>query len=166
MLDVPTTNPRLNMAHATPQDAPLVLAFLVKLMTYQKMPDEVTATPDRIARLLRDGHAEAVFAKWDGVPVGLLFFSPTSSAYTGRTGLFIDCFYVDQGLRGQGIGKAMMAYLSQLSLDRGGEMLEWGCLDWNQPTIDFYESLGAYCLDTMRIYRLPPDRLAALEKQV
>jgi GNAT superfamily N-acetyltransferase len=91
-----------------------------------------------------------------------MVFSATASAYTGRAGLFLDAFFVDDGIRGQGVGRTMMAHLARLSIDRGGEMLEWGCLDWNQPAIAFYRGLGAYPLDEMRVYRLGPDRLADL----
>jgi ribosomal protein S18 acetylase RimI-like enzyme len=157
-----TANPQLVLRDATPADAPLIQSFLVKLMTFQRMADEVTATPARVARLLHEGRAEALLALFNDQPVGCMVFSNTSSVYTGRSGLYIDGFYVDDGLRGQGIGKAMMSHLSRLSLERGGEMLEWGVLDWNQPAIDFYKGLGAYRLDEMQVYRLPPDRLAAL----
>ncbi|MBL9046684.1 MAG: GNAT family N-acetyltransferase [Tabrizicola sp.] len=158
--------PALSLRHAEPSDAPIVLDFLKRLMTFQKLADEVTATATRIAALLRDGKSEAVLALQDGEAVGCMIFSATASAYTGRAGLFLDGFFVDDRMRGQGVGRAMMAHLARLSMDRGGEMLEWGCLDWNQPAIAFYRGLGAYALDEMRVYRLGPDRLAELAAQV
>lgn len=162
MNDISTAMPSLFLRHAEPSDAPLILDFLKRLMTFQKLGDEVTATTARIAALLRDGKSEAVLALQDGEAVGCMIFSATASAFTGRAGLFLDGFFVDDRMRGQGVGRAMMAHLARLSMDRGGEMLEWGCLDWNQPAIAFYRGLGAYALDEMRVYRLGPDRLAEL----
>lgn len=162
MTAIETKIPGLTLRHATADDAALVLAFMKKLGAYQKMADEITASEAKLARLLREGHGEAVFGLDRDHPVGFMFFSGTSSAFTGRSGLFIDGFFVEDTLRGRGVGKVMMAYLSRLALARGGEMLEWGCLDWNQDAIEFYNGLGAYCLDIMHIYRLPPDRLTEL----
>lgn len=154
--------PSLSLHHAVPSDAPLVLEFLKRLMTFQNLAEEVTATAMRISALIRDGKSEAVLALHDEKAVGCMVFSATASAYTGRAGLFLDAFFVDERMRGHGIGRAMMAHLARLSIDRGGEMLEWGCLDWNQPAIAFYRGLGAYPLDEMRVYRLGPDRLSEL----
>ncbi len=163
---VPILSPSLVLREALPEDAPLVLDFLMRLMTYQKLADEVTVTAARIAGLILEGKSEAVLALLEGEAVGCMVFSATASAYTGRAGLFLDGFFVDDRMRGQGIGRAMMAHLARLSITRGGEMLEWGCLDWNEPAIDFYRGLGAYRLDDMRVYRLGPDRLAELAAEV
>ena len=144
---------------ATAQDAGLVVDYMKKLGTYQRMADEITCTEASIRRLLQNKLGEAMFGQYDGKTVGFMFFNQTSSAFTGRSGLFIDGFFVEDSMRHRGLGKIMMEYLSKLALERGGQMLEWGCLDWNAPTIEFYQGLGAYCLDVMRIYRLSPDRL-------
>lgn len=145
------------MRKAGPQDAALVLQFMQKLGAFQNMADQITATEARLARLLERGLGEAVFGLRAGVPVGFMYFSETSSAFSGRSGLFLDAFFIEDSLRGQGLGKAMMAHLAQIALARGGEMLEWGCMDWNAAAIGFYQAMGAYCLDEMRIYRLGPD---------
>lgn len=162
MTAISTAIPSLSLRHAEPSDAALILDFLKRLMTFQKLADEVTATAARIAALIQNGKSEAVLALMNGEAVGCMVFSATASAYTGRAGLFLDAFFVDDRMRGQGVGRAMMAHLARLSIDRDGEMLEWGCLDWNQPAIAFYRGLGAYTLDEMRVYRLGPDRLAEL----
>lgn len=159
MPDTATRDLGFFIRHATPGDAALVLHFMKMLGGYQKMADDITATEDRLHRLLDSGHGEAFFGIVAGKPVGMLFFSPACSAFTGRSGLFIDAFVLDEALRQRGYGQIMMDYLSTISVQRGGEMLEWGCLDWNAPAIAFYQKMGAYCLDIMRIYRLSPDDL-------
>ena len=162
MTNISTQNPRFWLRRASPDDAGLVLDFMRKLGTYQRMADDITATEPSLRKLLETGQGEAVFGLYDGTPVSFMFYNQTSSAFTGRSGLFIDGFYVDNALRHQGLGKIMMAFMASEAATRGCQMLEWGCLDWNAPTIAFYQGLGAYCLDIMRIYRLPPDRLQVL----
>ncbi len=159
MTPIATKDPRFFLRHATAEDAGLVLAYMQKLGAYQRMADEITATEASIYRLLAANHAEAVLAIWDDEPVGMMLFSATCSAFTGRSGLYIDAFVLDETLRARGLGRIMMAYLSKLALQRGGQMLEWGCLDWNTPAIGFYKKMGAYCLDIMHIYRLSPEDL-------
>ena len=147
------------MRKAGPQDAALVLDFMRKLGAFQNMADQITATEARLARLLDRGLGEAVFGMRAGVPEGFMYFSETSSAFSGRSGLFLDAFYIEESARGLGLGKAMMAHLARIAQARGGEMLEWGCMDWNAGAIGFYQAMGAYCLDQMRIYRLGPQDL-------
>ena len=125
------------------------------------MADKITATEEGIRQLLADKKGEAVFGIYDGEPVGFVYFCQTSSAFTGQSGLYIDGFLVNRSMRFKGLGKIMMAFMSRLALDRGCQRLEWGCLDWNKPTIRFYKSLGATSVDTMTIYRLAPDQLKA-----
>lgn len=146
---------------ATPDDALLVVNFMKKLGAFQQMADKIIATPERIERLLTSKQGEAVFGVYDGKMVGFAYFHQKSSAFTGRSGLYIDGFFIDDSMRGKGLGNIMMQFLSKYALDRGCEMLEWGCLDWNTPAIAFYQKLGAYCVDSMHIYRLCPDDLAA-----
>ncbi len=159
MFLIDTPNPKFSLRIATPEDAALVVSFMKKLGTYQKMADEITATPERIKRLLTLGLGEAVFGIYDGETVGFAYFHEKSSAFSGRSGLYIDAFLIDDTMRGKGLGKIMMQFLSSHAIERGGEMLEWGCLDWNDSAIEFYQKLGSYCLDDMRIYRLSPEDL-------
>jgi GNAT superfamily N-acetyltransferase len=154
---IETKDPRFVLRHATVQDAGLIVAFMHKLGAYQKMADDIIVTEDNIRDLLETGQGEAVFGVYEGKTVGFMFFCRKSSAFTGRSGLFIDAFFVDEAMRHLGLGKVMMAYLSRLALARGGQMLEWVCLDWNAPAIKFYEGLGAYSLDMLTTYRLSPD---------
>lgn len=159
MDQIETRNPRFVLRKAAVSDAALVLAFMHKLGAYQQMADQITASQASIEKLLAQKQGEAVFGYHDGEPVAFIFFNQTSSAFTGRAGLFIDGFLVDAAMRGRGLGRIMMDYMAKEALARDCQMLEWGCLDWNAPTIAFYQGLGAYCLDIMRIYRLSPENL-------
>ncbi len=159
-LSYSTPNPKFVIRIATPQDAALIVEFMKKLGVYQKMADKIIATPDKIKQLLETKLGEAVFGIYDGETVGFGYFHQKSSAFTGRSGLYIDGFYVDDSMRGKGLGNIMMQFLSKHALSRSCEMLEWGCLDWNTSAIDFYQKQGSYCVDNMRIYRLAPEELA------
>lgn len=158
---IATKNPQFFLRLATPDDAGLVVRFMQKLGAYQKMADKITATEDGIRQLLANNRGEAVFGSYNGELVGFVYFCQTSSAFTGQTGLYIDGFLVDDAMRFKGLGKIMMAFMSRLALERGCQRLEWGCLDWNEPTIAFYKSLGASSVDIMTIYRFAPAQLQA-----
>ena len=158
---IPTQDPRFSLRFATPDDAGLVLAFMQKLGSYQKMADRIVATEAGLRSLLAARRGEAIFGSYAGETVAFAYFCQTSSAFIGQSGLYIDGFFVDASMRFKGLGKIMMAYLSRLAVERGCKRLEWACLDWNQPSIDFYKGLGAYSVDGMTIYRFAPDTLQA-----
>ena len=165
MAEIETKDPQFSLRSATPADAAIVLHFMRKLGTYQQMADEITATEADIFNLLADGHGEALFGMLNEEPIGMVFFSRTCSAFTGRSGLFLDAFVLDAAARQRGYGQIMMAELAKTALERGGLMLEWGCLDWNTAAIKFYEKMGAYCLNTMQIYRLSPSDMQTISKR-
>lgn len=154
-------NPKFYLQIANHNDATLIVSFMKKLGSFQKMADKITATPQRIKRLLQSKQGEAVFGFYKGEVVGFAYFHQKSSAFTGHSGLYIDGFLIDDSMRGKGLGNIMMQFLSKHALDRGCEMLEWACLDWNTPAIEFYQKLGSDCIDDMHIYRLSPGDLAA-----
>lgn len=158
---IPTRDPQFFLRFATPDDAGEVVRFMQQLGAYQKMADKITATEATIRQLLAGNRGEALFGLYGGEPVGFVYFCQTSSAFTGQTGLYIDGFLVDDAMRFKGLGKIMMAFMARLALERGCQRLEWGCLDWNAPTIEFYKSLGATSVDIMTIYRFAPEQLQA-----
>lgn len=161
MCTIATRDPRFSLRFATPDDAGLVLDFMRKLGTYQKMADKIIATEPGLRSLLQQQRGEAVLGLYDGAPVAFVYFCQTSSAFIGQTGLYIDGFLVDECMRFKGLGRILMAFMSRLALERGCQRLEWGCLDWNEPSIRFYKSLGAYGVDAMTIYRFAPEQLQA-----
>ncbi len=158
---IKTKDPNFTLSFATPDDAGLVLDFMRKLGGYQKMADKIVATEDGLRSLLAANKGEAVFGNYKGEAVAFAYFCQTSSAFIGQSGMYIDGIFVDESMRFKGLGKIMMAYLSKLAVARGCKRLEWSCLDWNQPTIAFYKSLGAYGVDGMTIYRFAADTLLA-----
>ncbi|CUH67647.1 Acetyltransferase (GNAT) family protein [Thalassovita gelatinovora] len=159
MQKINTSNPDFVIQHASPDDAELVVQYMKKLGAYQKMADKITATAPQIKRLLDEKLGEALFGYYKGEIAGFAYFCQKSSAFTGRSGLYIDGFLVDSEVRHQGLGKIIMGYLCTLALERNCQMMEWGVLDWNTPAIEFYQSLGAYSIDEMTIFRFTPDDL-------
>lgn len=159
MQKIKTCNPDFLIQHASADDAELVVHYMKKLGVYQKMADKITATVPEIRRLIEEKLGEALFGFHNGEVVGFAYFCQKSSAFTGRSGLYIDGFLIDAHMRDKGLGKIIMGYLCNLALERDCQMLEWGVLDWNTPTIEFYRSLGAYSVDEMTIYRLAADDL-------
>lgn len=156
-----TLDPEFFIRHASLDDAELVVHYMQKLGAYQKMADKITATAPQIRRLFTEKLGEAVFGIYKSEIVGFAYFFQKSSAFTGRSGLYIDGFYLDDQVRNLGLGKIVMGYLCKLALDRNCQMMEWGVLDWNAPTIAFYKSLGAYSVDEMTVYRFTPSDLAS-----
>jgi len=159
MSKIQTKNPKFFLQVAKPKDAILVVDFMKKLGSFQKMLDKITATPEKIELLLESKQGEAIFGIYNGKTVGFAYFHKKSSAFTGRSGLYIDALYIDDSMRDKKLGNIMMQFLSKYAIDYGCEMLEWGCLDWNTPAIEFYKKLGSYRVDDMHIYRLSPDDL-------
>ncbi|SMD12057.1 Acetyltransferase (GNAT) family protein [Desulfocicer vacuolatum DSM 3385] len=156
---IKTQHPQFNLKFAQPRDAGLVVEYMQKLGIYQKMRDKIIAEKEEMEKILSEKRGEAVFGEYDGKTVAFAYFYNNSSAFIGQRGMFIDGFYVDEKMRYKGLGKIMMAFLSHLAIQKGCKRLEWGCLDWNEPSIKFYKNLGAYCVDNMRIYRFAPDIL-------
>lgn len=159
MHKIKTSNPDFVIQHASSDDAELVVHYMKKLGAYQKMADKITATAPQIKRLLDERLGEAIFGFYKGEIAGFAYYCQKSSAFTGRSGLYIDGFLIDAKLRRQGLGKIIMGYLCKLALERNCQMLEWGVLDWNTPAVEFYRSLGAYSVDEMTIYRFKPEDL-------
>jgi GNAT superfamily N-acetyltransferase len=150
------------MAHdirpATPEDVPLILDFIRGLAEYERMLDQVQATPATLrAALFPDGDAPAahcVIGSIDGRPAGFALFFYNFSTFLGRPGLYLEDLYVRPEFRGHGLGKALLLHLAGLANRRGCGRMEWAVLDWNAPAIAFYESLGAKRMLEWQLCRL------------
>jgi len=149
---------------AAPADAALILSLIRELADYEKMLDQVTATEAHIRTALFGPRpaAECVIAEFDGAPAGFALFFHNFSTFLGKPGIYLEDLYVKPALRGKGIGKRLLAHLAALTLSRGGERFEWSVLDWNEPAIRFYQSLGAQMLDAWKINRLTGEALRKL----
>ncbi|MEM8886186.1 MAG: GNAT family N-acetyltransferase [Planctomycetota bacterium] len=149
---------------AEPEDAATIHRFIQGLAEYEKEPDAVEVTPAQLAEQLAQAKPpfECLLAERNGTAVGFALFFESYSTWRGRVGLYLEDLYVPPEHRGQGIGKALLRRLAQLTVERGGARLEWAVLDWNEPAIRFYESLGARPMDEWTTWRLTDDALRSL----
>ena len=145
---------------ATENDAALILEFIKGLAEYEKMSDDVVATEDLLREwIFEKKKAEVVFALENGVEVGFALFFHNFSTFLGRAGIYLEDLYVKPEYRGRGHGKALLQKIAQIAVERECGRLEWCCLDWNKPSIDFYLSLGAMPLDEWTSYRFAGEGL-------
>ncbi len=145
---------------ATPADVPQILTFIRLLAKYEKLSDEVTATETLLHEwLFEKNKAEVIFAEAENEVVGFALFFYNFSTFLGRAGLYLEDLYIQESHRGKGYGKAVLQELARLAVARGCGRLEWSCLDWNKPSIDFYLSLNARPMADWTTYRLTGDAL-------
>jgi GNAT superfamily N-acetyltransferase len=155
----------LTFRFARREDAPLILRFTRALAEYEKLLDQVTATEALLEEWLFEKHtAEVMFAVEDGREVGYALFFPNFSTFLGRAGLYLEDLFVLPESRGRGIGTAIFRELAALAVRRGYGRVNWECLNWNEPSIAFYRSLGAQPQNAWTTYRLSGDALADLAK--
>lgn len=148
-------NPQLIIRTAQKEDAALVLSFIKKIAEYEKMSDQVVATVETLEEFVFDRNAAQVFlAEYEGEPVGFALFFENFSTFIGRTGLYLEDLFVDPDKRGLGIGKALFQAVAAEAERRGCQRMEWTCLDWNTPSINFYRRMGAISMDEWTTYRL------------
>jgi GNAT superfamily N-acetyltransferase len=149
---------------ATPDDAATIFGFIRDLAEYEKLLDEVTATPEGIARDLFGANPRVFcdIAEGDGEPVGFAVWFYNYSTFWGRHGIYLEDLFVRPQARGKGAGKALLARLARRCVEEGLPRLDWAVLDWNAPSIAFYDSLGAETLDDWIIRRMSGDALRKL----
>jgi GNAT superfamily N-acetyltransferase len=154
----------LRIRPAVPGDAGLVLSLIRELAVYEKLEDKVDATEAMIHEaLFAPGATQRCdIAEWDGEVAGQALWFTNFSTFRGRNGLYLEDLYVRPAFRGRGIGRALLARLAQECQTRGWPRMEWVVLDWNQPAIDFYRSLGATLAEDWRLCRLDGEGLKRL----
>ena len=142
------------------KDVGIILSFIRALAEYEGMSDQVVATEELLEEQMFDREkAKALFVMEDGKEVGFALYFCNFSTVRGRAGLYLEDLYVYPEYRGKGYGKALLSKLAQMAADSGCERMEWWCLDWNRPSIEFYKSLGATPMDEWTVYRLTGDEL-------
>lgn len=153
----------MKIRKALPEDVPQILDFIKGIARYEKMENEVVATEEKLHEWLFEKEvAEVVFAEQDGEPVGFALYFHNFSTFVGKAGIYLEDLYVFPEHRKKGYGKALFLHLAKTAIERGCGRMEWVCLNWNQPSIDFYRSMGAISLDEWKTYRLTEEALRAL----
>lgn len=167
MTDYETSIPNLKIRTAVLEDVPLILQFIKDLADYEGLLDEVVATEE----ILRDSlfekkQAEVIIAEHNEAPIGFALFFHNFSTFLGKANLYLEDLFVKPEARGLGAGKALLACLAKIAVDRDCGRLDWWCLDWNESSIRFYKQMGAVPMSDWTVYRVDGDRLPALAKQL
>lgn len=152
---------------AAREDVPTILGFIRALAAYEKMEDQVIADETLLETwIFEKRKAEVLLAFEGGTPVGFALFFHNFSTWLGRAGIYLEDLFVLPEYRGRGYGKLLLKRLARIAVQRGCGRLEWACLDWNEPSIAFYKSVGATALDEWTTYRVTGDALLALASRI
>ncbi len=154
----------LTIRFGADDDVPLILRFIRELAEYERLSSDVVATEETLRASLfgEHRHAEVVLAELDGEPAGFALFFHNFSTFVGRPGLYLEDLFVRPALRSHGIGKELLRLLARLAVDRGCGRFEWAVLDWNEPAIGFYKSLGAKPMNEWTVFRVDGEALREL----
>jgi len=154
---------KLSFRFAEEKDTALILKFIKDLAEYEKMLDQVVADENVLKEwIFEKKRAEVIFAEENGNKIGFALFFYNFSTFLGRAGIYLEDLFVQPQYRGKGYGKQILKELARIAIDRGCGRLEWWCLDWNKPSIDFYLSLGAEAMNDWTVYRIAGNTLKNL----
>ena len=158
---------KLSFRKAVPGDESVILNFIRALADYEHMSDDVVATPELLREwIFEKNKAEVIFALEDRKEVGFALFFHNFSTFLGRAGIYLEDLFVLPEHRGKGYGKGLLKRLAAIAVERGCGRLEWACLDWNKPSIDFYtQRMQAISMDEWTVYRLAGDTLTEAAKE-
>ncbi|MBS1790106.1 MAG: GNAT family N-acetyltransferase [Acidobacteria bacterium] len=167
-MEIQSNIPGFVIRQATEADVPLILQFIRGLAEYERLAHEVVADEATLHKTLFGERrvAEVIIGIHNGQPVGFALFFHNFSTFLGRPGIYLEDLFVNPDQRGKGFGRALLAYLAKLAVERECGRLEWSVLDWNEPAIRFYKSLGAKPMDEWTIFRITGDALTELAGQV
>ena len=153
----------ITFRYATEEDTGKILYFIKQLAIYEKMLDQVVATEEILKEwIFEKQKAEVIFPMVEGKEIGYALFAHNFSTFLGRAGIYLEDLFILPEYRGNGYGKATLKELARITVERGCGRMEWSCLDWNQPSIDFYLSLGAEQMSEWTTYRLTGETLKQL----
>ncbi len=154
---------KINFRYANEKDTAIILQFIKELAEYENMSADVVATEDLLREwIFEKKKAEVIFALEGDTEVGFALFFHNFSTFLGRAGIYLEDLFVKIEYRGKGYGKGLLKQLAKIAKERGCGRLEWACLDWNKPSIDFYLSLGAKPMDEWTTYRVTGETLDKL----
>ena len=148
-------------------DCGLILSFIKELAEYEKLLHEVKATEEILHRSLfsNQPYARVIIGEFQGQPIGYALFFNNFSTFTGRPGIYLEDLYVSPHMRGKGFGKSLLAYLAKLAHEENYTRVEWSVLNWNEPSIQFYRSIGAIPMDGWTVQRLHGQALENFAKE-
>ena len=151
---------------ACPEDTALILRFIRELAAYEQLEDQVVADEETLRRwIIEKKGAEVLFVLEDGREVGFALYFHNFSTFLGRSGVYLEDLFVLPEYRGRGYGKALLCRLAAIAKEEGCGRLEWWCLDWNKPSIDFYKSMGAEPMEDWTVYRVAGETLDKLAEE-
>ncbi len=159
--------PGFTIRPSTVDDCALILSFIQELAEYEKLAHEVIATAETLQETLfgEQHFAEVMIGEYQGSPVCYSLFFHNFSTFTGRPGIYLEDIYVKPDRRGRGFGKMMLAYIAKLAVERRCSRVEWSVLDWNEPSIQFYRSIGASPMEGWTAQRLDGPELTGFAEQ-
>ena len=157
---------RIAFRQARPEDTGLILRFIRELAAYEHMEDQVVADEETLRRwIFEKKSAQVLFALADDMEVGFALYFHNFSTFLGRSGIYLEDLFVRPEYRGRGCGKALLCRLAAIAKEEGCGRLEWWCLDWNKPSIDFYKSMGAVPMEEWTVYRVTGETLDKLAEE-
>jgi GNAT superfamily N-acetyltransferase len=156
----------INIRFAERSDCETILSFITELAIYENMLDQVIATRDSLEQNIFDkGYARVIIAEYDNIPVGFALFFNNFSTFLGKQGIYLEDLYVKENMRGKGIGQKLISFLANIVIKEEGGRLEWACLDWNTPSLEFYKKQGASLMDQWTTLRVTGKNLEELAKK-
>jgi GNAT superfamily N-acetyltransferase len=163
----PSISPDFQIRFAEPADVPTIMRLIRALAEYERAPDEVVATEELLHENLFGAHpaAEVLLGEENGAPVCFALFFHNFSTWKGRRGLYLEDLFVTSEKRGRGYGRALLVRLAQIARERECARMEWAVLDWNEPALKFYKSLGARPMNEWIVHRLTATEIARLAEE-
>ena len=166
-MKIATSVPGFIIRAANVDDCATILGFINELAEYEKLSHEVVATVETLQETLFGprSYAEVLIGEFEGEAVAYALFFHNFSTFTGRPGIYLEDIYVKPSMRGKGMGKSLLSYIARLAVERKCTRVEWSVLDWNEPSIQFYRSIGAAPMDGWTVQRLDGQELANFAEQ-
>lgn len=160
---IQTNIDNLRLKKAKIEDTGLILELIKEIATYEKMIDQVVATEESLKEsIFNKKEAEVLLVELNKEVIGYVLYFFNYSTFIGREGFYLEDIYIKEQYRKNGYGKAIFKVLGKIAYENGCERMEWACLNWNKPSIEFYKSLGAVGMDEWTVYRLTRDKIKAL----
>jgi GNAT superfamily N-acetyltransferase len=166
-MDYFTIDENIRLRFAVKEDVPLILEFIRGLAEYEHLQDQVEATGEALGNyLFQENKAGVIIAEYDGAPAGFALYFSNFSTFLGKPGIYIEDLFVKPDLRGKGLGKALFTFLAALVREKNYGRLEWSCLNWNEPSIAFYQAQGGRPLTEWTTFRVTGEPLKNLAEQL